>query len=57
MQLEINGPKTLTLTSQAVAYILDVLSARPFKEVQGLINEIFRQLKEQEEKKEDGTDT
>lgn len=53
MEIKLTGPKTLTLPSQAVAYILDSLAARPYKEVQELIQDIFNQLRRQEEKNEE----
>lgn len=47
--VKLNGPKTITFTPQGVAYVLDTLASRPFKEVQGLINDILTQLKSQED--------
>jgi hypothetical protein len=49
MEIKLTGPKTLVLPSPAVAYILDKLSECPFKEVRQLIDDIFGQLKMQED--------
>lgn len=48
MELKLTGPKHLTLQSSQVAYILDCLSERPYKDVVGLIENLFVQLKQQE---------
>lgn len=49
MEVKLTGPKILRLHSSAVAYILDRLAECPFKDVNGLINEIFNQLRQQED--------
>lgn len=47
-EVKLNGPKTLVLQPQAIAYVLDLLTSRPFKEVNGLISDLMAQLKAQE---------
>jgi len=42
--IEINGPKTLTLTPQTLATVLDALSELAFKKANPAIQEIFAQL-------------
>lgn len=49
MEVKLTGPKTLTLPSPAVAYILDKITRCPFNEVHDLIQDIYRQLKLQED--------
>lgn len=48
MQIQINGNKNIVFTPKGIAYVLDLLSNQPFKEVNGLIGDILGQLKEQE---------
>lgn len=42
--IQLNGPKTLTLSPNDVALILDCLADKPFKEVNGLIQSLTQQL-------------
>src|SRR5688572_14000057 len=55
MEVKLTGPKILRLQSAQVAYILDTLALRPYKDVNGLINDIFAQLKHQEIENESST--
>lgn len=48
MQIKIIGNKKIEFTDKGVAYVLDCLAARPFSEVNGLINDILLQIKAQE---------
>jgi len=43
--VDLNGPKTLTLSPQSIAAILDALADKPYRTSNGPINEIFSQLK------------
>lgn len=47
-EVKLDGPKLISLTPNQIAYVLDLLATRPWKEVNGLINEIMTQLKAQE---------
>lgn len=49
MEVKLTGPKTLVLQSEQIAYILDTLSSRPYREVTTLIDNLFFQLRQQED--------
>lgn len=53
MEVQLTGVKTLALQSNEIAYILDTLAARPYKDVKTLIDRIFFQLKQQEVNREE----
>lgn len=48
MEIMLNKPRTLFLQPNEIALILDALSEKPFKQVNGLVSGIFAQLKQQE---------
>ena len=48
MQIKIPDKVTIEFTGKGVAYVIDLLSGQPFKDVHGLINDILSQLKAQE---------
>ena len=54
MQIVIDGPKTLVIQPQHLATVLDCLSNAPFKVAQPIIEDIFKQLKEQKGEQVDG---
>lgn len=46
--VKIDGPKTIKLTPQGIAYILDMLAQCPWSKANPLIMDIMNQLKAQE---------
>lgn len=48
MQIKLDGNRKIEFTPKGISFILDILSQRPFSEVNGLINDILTQLKAQE---------
>jgi len=43
--VQLDGPRTLTLTPTTIAAVMDALAEKPFKISAGPINEIMEQLK------------
>jgi len=50
--IEINEPKTLVLSPNALSHILDALADKPFRIAQPIIEEIITQLKPKEPQNE-----
>lgn len=49
MQLKIPDEVAVVFTGKGIAYILDLLATQPYKDVNGLINDLIGQLSKQEE--------
>lgn len=47
MQVQIDGPKTITFSPQAISYVLDTLASCPWKMANSIIMDIMSQLQAQ----------
>lgn len=50
MQIKIPNEVSVRFTGKGISYILDILASQPFKDVNGLINDILGQLKAEGER-------
>lgn len=47
--IKISGPTTLTLRAESLAAILDCISKEPYNKIAGVMDEIFTQLRAQQD--------